>query len=214
MITDGEAAAEVLQAALTGPEVACIAVRTVANATRPGARLKTLIEHGQAAGVAMLVVDDIQLARTLRADGVHLRFDADGDMLEQLTEARERLGGQAIVGVEPGPSRHVAMAVGEAGADYIAFAADTAAFESERDWIEIVGWWADIFEIPCVAICNPVGDLFAQAQSATHSGAEFVAAALDVATAPAAARDAVRNLDAAINGQAEPSRAVTSGGEA
>ena len=78
-------------------------------------------------------------------DGVHLNALAD-----DIAAARESLGKQNIVGAFCSASRHAAMQAAEDGADYIAFSQNTYT-PSEP----IIGWWSDLFEIPCVAF-DPV----------------------------------------------------------
>ena len=65
--------------------------------------------------VAFLLQDDVDLALSLGADGVHLGDPA------KVREARARLGPDRILGASCGRSRHAAMLAGEDGADYIAF---------------------------------------------------------------------------------------------
>lgn len=120
--------------------------------------------------VAFIINDSVSLAKRLGADGVHLG-QSDGDV----AEARERLGREAQIGVTCNASRDLAMAAGEAGADYVAFGAfhpsTTKVTEHAAD-VEILEWWQGFFELPCVAIggitpanCRALGD----------AGADFVA---------------------------------------
>lgn len=120
--------------------------------------------------VAFIVNDSIALAKRLKADGVHLG-QSDGSV----AEAREALGHEAQIGVTCHASRHLAMAAGEAGADYVAFGSffpsDTKASE-HRPEPELLAWWQNLFEIPCVAIggitpnnCAPL----------VKAGADFIA---------------------------------------
>ena len=100
--------------------------------------------------VAFIVNDSISLAKRLGADGVHLGQD-DGEV----AEARQALGRDAQIGVTCHASRHLAMEAGEAGADYVAFGAffpTTTKEVSHRAEPDILTWWQQIFEIPCVAI--------------------------------------------------------------
>ena len=102
--------------------------------------------------IAALIEGDAQLARTLRADGVHLPWSKD--VAARYGEAREVLGTRYIVGVDVGRSRHDAMTLAEDGADYIGFGIpphveDRAAAAARR--LELVSWWSEIFEVPCVA---------------------------------------------------------------
>jgi thiamine-phosphate pyrophosphorylase len=100
--------------------------------------------------VAFIVNDSISLAKRLGADGVHLGQN-DGDV----REARERLGREAQIGVTCHSSRHLALDAGEAGADYVAFGAffPTATKLTEhRAELDLLEWWQEYIELPCVAI--------------------------------------------------------------
>ena len=122
------------------------------------------------ADVAFIINDDVSLAKRIGADGVHLG-QGDGDP----RDARLALGPAAQIGVTCHNSRHLAMAAGEAGADYVAFG---AFFPTTTKLVEhfaepsILGWWTTVSEIPCVAIgglttmnCGPV----------VAAGADFIA---------------------------------------
>ncbi|WP_206605670.1 thiamine phosphate synthase [Pelagibaculum spongiae] len=65
-----------------------------------------------------LINDDIELASYMLADGVHL-----GQSDISLTEAREKLGERAIIGISCEGSIELAEKAVEQGADYIAFGA-------------------------------------------------------------------------------------------
>ena len=122
------------------------------------------------ADCAFIVNDSIALARRLGADGVHLGQE-DG----LVSEARDRLGREAQIGVTCHASRHLAMQAGEAGADYVAFG---AFFPSEtkpsdhRPDLELVEFWSAVFEIPCVAIG---GITPANCAPLVAAGADFLA---------------------------------------
>lgn len=120
--------------------------------------------------VAFIVNDSVALTKRLGADGVHLG-QQDGDV----REARAALGREAQIGVTCHASRHLAMEAGEAGADYVAFGSffpsETKASE-HRPEPELLTWWQNLVEIPCVAIggitpenCLPLID----------AGADFLA---------------------------------------
>lgn len=120
--------------------------------------------------VTFIVNDSIALAKRLGADGVHLG-QGDGDP----REARDVLGADSQIGVTCHDSRHLAMAAGEAGADYVAFGAfhDTTTKPSKyRPDPSILSWWATLFEIPSVAIG---GITPANARPLADAGADFVA---------------------------------------
>lgn len=120
--------------------------------------------------VAFIVNDDVALAKRLGADGVHLG-QGDGEP----RDAREELGREAQIGVTCHASKHFAMEAGEAGADYVAFGAffdSTTKASEHRPELEILEWWSNLFEIPCVAIG---GITPANCQPLVEAGADFLA---------------------------------------
>lgn len=123
--------------------------------------------------VAFIVNDSVALAKRLKADGVHL---GQGDGAPR--EAREELGREAQIGVTCHASRHMAMEAGEAGADYVAFGAFYPSStkdkgpDAEVPEPELLTWWSQIFEIPCVAIGGITPDNCAPLVAA---GADFLA---------------------------------------
>jgi thiamine-phosphate pyrophosphorylase len=146
----GEFPARLERALAAGP-VAAFQFRVKGVDPHEAARLaEPLREICARHDVAFIVNDSIALARRLRADGVHLG-QGDGDV----REARQELGREAQIGVTCHASGHLAMDAGEAGADYVAFGSlfpsDTKASEHRPD-LELLTWWQEIFEIPCVAI--------------------------------------------------------------
>ncbi len=120
--------------------------------------------------VAFIVNDSVSLAKRLGADGVHLG-QSDG----AIADARARLGREAQIGVTCHASRHLAMEAGDGGADYVAFGAffpSNTKPTDHRAAPDLVAWWHDLMEIPCVAIggissenCGPL----------VAAGADFLA---------------------------------------
>lgn len=120
--------------------------------------------------VAFIVNDSIALAKRIRADGVHL-----GQQDGAVEDARRQLGREAQIGVTCHASRHLAMEAGEAGADYVAFGAffPTATKQTEhRADPDLLSWWQELFEIPCVAIG---GITSANCLPLVQAGADFLA---------------------------------------
>jgi thiamine-phosphate pyrophosphorylase len=138
----GPAALARLTAALEAVTFASVLIRPQDKRTLDAAAARPFVELIQSHDVAALIEDDADLARALRADGVHLSHSETLDA--RFREAREVLGQRYIVGGEAGGLRHDAMMLGELGADYVAFAAGDGQ-------AELVSWWAEIFELPCVA---------------------------------------------------------------
>lgn len=120
--------------------------------------------------VAFIVNDDVALAKRIKADGVHLG-QGDGDP----REAREELGRDVQIGVTCHGSRHLAMEAGDASADYVAFGAffpSTTKQSEHQAEVDLVEWWSNLFEIPCVAIGGITPDNCA---SIVAAGADFIA---------------------------------------
>jgi thiamine-phosphate pyrophosphorylase len=188
----GEGASERLAAVLAAVPVASVVV--AAGSDR--AIAASLIADGQQRGAAVLLTGDAELARALGADGVHL---AHGEALGTSFEtARAVLGGKAIIGGDAGRSRHEAMTLGELGADYVAFG--VPAFVKDRETaferqLELIDWWAEIFEVPSVAM--DVADA-EQAAALAAAGADFVVLTLDAGGTVADAVDRARAWSVAI----------------
>ena len=181
-IEAGEGAVDRLTAVLAAVPVASVIIAPVGERPLVQSEVAALVEAGQSQGTAMLVAEDVEMARAVRADGVHIGYSED--VKAACETARAVLGGRAIVGGDAGRSKHEAMTLGEIGADYVAFGVpafvkdrDTA-FERQRDLVE---WWAEIFEIQCVAM--DVASL-EHAAALAAAGADFICLRLE-ATLPA-----------------------------
>ncbi|MFZ1988214.1 MAG: thiamine phosphate synthase, partial [Alphaproteobacteria bacterium] len=179
---------EELKRALGAGDVACVQLRLkdVADDVilRAGEKLMPLV---QAAGAAFLINDRPDLAAKLGADGAHI---GEEDMSYE--EARALLGPEKILGVTAHNSRHLAMEAAEKGADYVAFGAffptQTKDAKTRAD-IELLEWWSDIFEVPCVAIGGITPE---NARPLVEAGADFIAVASGVWDHPEGAPAAVR----------------------
>jgi len=77
---------------------------------------RSLLELCRAHDVPLLINDDVDLAASIGADGVHL-----GQTDMQLKEARQRLGDEAIIGVTCHASIDLAKQAEKNGASYVAF---------------------------------------------------------------------------------------------
>lgn len=144
--------------------------------------VKSLIEIIQAKDAAALVEDDAGLARALKADGVHLSWSKD--QRRRFADAREQLGERYIIGADAGRSRHDAMELAEAGASYVGFGIPphvedrATAFARQT---ELLRWWGEIFEIPCVAFDAAEAETAAQLAAA---GADFIAVTIAADASP------------------------------
>lgn len=160
------AARERLSAAIAAVSVASVVIAPLPGRALDAAAARPLVELAQAKGIAALIYADAALARTLRADGVFLPPSSSYE------DARDILDSRAIVGTDAGHSRHDAMTAAEAGADVIAFGlAGPRSAESETQRLDLVSWWAEIFEVPVIALdVEHPGEAAALAQA----GADFI----------------------------------------
>jgi len=199
VIEAGEAALGHLSVALAAAEVACVLIAPLPGAGLDAHAAGPLVEAAQRRNAAALIVEDAQLARTLRADGVHLSIAKTGAQTgNDHGVIRSLVGRGGIVGVDAGISRHDAMTVAEDGADYVAFGApahlkDRAKARLRRD--ELVAWWAEIFEAPCVALDVETPE---EAEALSRAGADFVGLRLPCAAPAAATRELVGAIAAVL----------------
>lgn len=139
--------------------------------------------------VAFVVNDDVALAKRLGAHGVHL---GQGD--DNLKDARAELGDQVQIGITCHDSRHLAMEAGERGANYVAFGAffPTQTKETHhRPEVDVLKWWSNIMEIPCVAIGGITPD---NCQPLIDAGADFLAVSGSVWNDPKGPAHAVKRF--------------------
>ncbi len=165
--------ADDLRRALDGGDVAAFQLRLKAASDAEISRAAdTLRPACQQRDVSFIMNDRPDLAVKLDCDGVHVGQD---DM--PYAEARRIVGPDRQVGVTCKASRDLAMTAAEAGADYVAFGAfftSTTKSVTTPASLEILEWWSELFEVPCVAIggitvenCKPV----------IEAGADFLAVA-------------------------------------
>ena len=140
----------------------------------------------QSREVAFLLNDRPDMAVASGCDGAHIGQD---DM--PISQARAALGDLSL-GVTCHGSRDLAMVAGDAGADYIAFGAFFPSTTKEPPAMadpDILTWWSDLMELPCVAIggitpenCPPL----------IAAGADFLAVSASVWSHPGGPAAAVR----------------------
>lgn len=126
---DPAASIPALQQAAAAADIAALLIPQEQAQARGASQLTAA---AQALSIAVIIENDVQACRRLQADGVEV------EGLAAFKAAREQLGSQAMIGGRAGNSRHEAMSLGEAGADYVAM--DGALIE----------WWAAMFEPACV----------------------------------------------------------------
>lgn len=187
---DAGAADAVLQAALSSATLDCVLLCAPRGSALDPPTAKALVAVAQGQGVAALIADDAKLARMVKADGLHVGWSKTP--LEAYRAAREELGGHAMIGVDAGRSRHDAMELGEAGADYVGFGIPAHVADRETAigrQLELVSWWSEIFEVPVVAFDV---ESTAQATALAQAGADFITVAASSSMAADAAAAQVR----------------------
>jgi thiamine-phosphate pyrophosphorylase len=193
-LPDLPAFAEALRRALDAGDVAALQLRLkdVPDAAILRAA-EALLPIAHRHDVAFLMNDRMDLAKRAGCDGVHLG-QGDGDPVA----ARQLLGAEAMIGVTCHASRHLAMEAGEAGADYVAFGAffPTGTKETRHvAEVDLLAWWSEMFEIPCVAIG---GITAANCPPLVRAGADFLAVVGAVWNHPDGPAGGVRALQTAI----------------
>ena len=113
---DTEQLCRMVRAALAGGAAVVQYRNKGAEARQRRAQAGALAELCRAQGAPLIVNDDIELAREVGAQGVHLGGD-DGD----LAAARARLGPAMLLGASCYDRLDLAIAARAAGADYVAF---------------------------------------------------------------------------------------------
>ena len=191
---DAAGLANQLADALGAADIAAVLLRLPATDERGQVNhVKALAPTVQGKGAALLLDGHPDLAARAGADGAHLSgIDAFMAALATLKPAR-------IAGCGRLATRHDAMVVAEAGADYVMFGEPDAAgrrppFEAVA---ERVAWWAELFETPCVGFAASLEEL----EPLAAAGADFIALGdcifADGRGGAAAIADAARRLAAA-----------------
>jgi thiamine-phosphate pyrophosphorylase len=136
----------------------------------------------QSRDVAFLLNDRPDLVAPTGCDGVHV-----GQEDTPARDARKLIGPDRMLGVTCHASRDLAMTAGEDGADYVAFGAffpTATKATTHRADPDLLAWWSDLMELPCVAIG---GIDAANCAPLVQAGADFLAvvSALNAAIAAA-----------------------------
>ena len=169
---DADAFVKIFEAALEAAPIACALVRLAPGSEAHAKAIVTpLLRPARDADCALLMENDTRVAARLGADGVHV-----AGVGEDLVDAIKSLKPDGIVGAGSLRTRDDAMTAGEMGADYVMFGephrgAQTIGLASLVSLTERVAWWAEIFEMPCVAYA----DTIAAVRTLADAGADFVA---------------------------------------
>ncbi|XWN33925.1 MAG: thiamine phosphate synthase [Devosia sp.] len=151
--------------------------------------LSGLVAQAQAAGVAALIdTDEAAWPAPHGADGLHVR-----DPFQARVEAVTARPSNATAGAWA-ETRHQAMTLGEAGADYVMFGAFDG---SDPSACELAAWWQSLFEVPVVV----AGASETEFDALMETGAEFIAVS-DVFGDRAGAAARVAALNARLDEEA------------
>lgn len=185
---------DVLAMALDAGDVSCVQLRLKEIADDEVRRAVDLLRPvAQDRGVAFILNDRPDLAAKTGCDGVHV-----GQQDTPYEKARALVGPDAIVGVTCHDSRHLAMEAGEAGADYVAFGSFFPTQTKASDYrpgVDLLQWWSELMEIPCVAIGGITPENCAPLVAA---GADFLAVVSAVWHHPQGPAEAVRAFNRVI----------------
>ncbi len=172
---DGPSTETALTAALGAGPVTSVLIAPSPNGTLTEQIVRPLISVCQDDDVVVLIADDASLAKKTGADGIHVSWHKD--VVAAYQAARVTLGSEAVIGGDAGRSRHTAMELGEADADYVAFGIPAHVKDRETAQArqhELIAWWAEVFEPACVAFHTNTSDL-ATIGKLVEDGADFVA---------------------------------------
>ena len=128
--------------------------------------IKALAPVAQDAGAALIVAERADLVARGGADGGHFADAAS------FLDGFESLRPDRIAGAGGLVSRHDAMSVAEAGADYVMFGEPDGEHRPSFAAVEErVAWWAEVFESPCVGFASSADEV----TPLVAAGADFIA---------------------------------------
>jgi thiamine-phosphate pyrophosphorylase len=194
-IDDAAPVAAALERALGAGDIAAVLLRLADGAERELIeRTKRIAAQVQSREVALVLDNRAEIVARAGADGAHLSGVA------KLAATLALLKPERIAGAGGLRSRHDAMLAGEAGADYVMFGEpDRNGRRPSFDELqERLTWWAELFEIPCVAYAAGKDEVAPLART----GADFIALGDWIWSAPEGATkaiaDAAAKLDEAV----------------
>lgn len=163
----------------TGQVAAIVLSFTTTDEREQVKQLKTIAPVLQSGGAAVLIAGSPTVALRGGADGVHVCARQGGsgsgsrqDEIDGIDNAIDALKPDRIVGVGGLRTRHEAMTIGEADIDYLMFGEPypDGVLPDFETTLERLGWWAEIFAVPCIGFAPDIDKVGAIAAT----GAEFV----------------------------------------
>jgi len=130
-------------------------------------RIKAIAPIAQKAEAALILDGHPELVAKSGADGAHLTG------IDDFIEAVEQLRPDWIAGAGGVFTRHDAMLAAERNADYVMFGEPNERGHRQPfdDILDRVSWWAEVFQVPCVAYAARLDEVAPLA----HAGADFIA---------------------------------------
>jgi thiamine-phosphate pyrophosphorylase len=181
-----------LERALGAGDIAAVLLRLADAAERVLIeRTKRIAALVQSRDVALVLDNNPEIVARAGADGAHLSGVA------RFAAALALLKPERIAGAGGLRSRHDAMLAGEAGADYVMFGEpDRNDRRPNFDELqERLTWWAELFEIPCVAYAAGKDEVAAL----SRTGADFIALGDWLWAAPEGASEAIADAAAQLD---------------
>jgi thiamine-phosphate pyrophosphorylase len=191
-ISDPAAFAGELELALGAGDIAAVLLRLADGGERTLIeRVKHIAAVVQPRDVALVLDNRPEIVARAGADGAHLSG------VDKFVAALALLKPERIAGAGGLRSRHDAMLAGEAGADYVMFGEPDRkgrrpSFENLQ---ERLTWWADLFEIPCVAYAADKDDV----TPLLRTGADFIALGDWIWSAPEGAAKVIAAAGASLD---------------
>jgi len=150
----GDVAAVILKLTTTDDGAALSAIRIVSS-------------HIEPFGAALILDNRPALVGATGADGAHF------SNLELLQSERAKLATGRLCGVGGLVTRHDAMVAAESGIDYVMFGepGEDGKRPGFAAVVERVAWWAEIFQLPCIAFAGELDEV----AKLSAANADFVA---------------------------------------
>ena len=137
-------------------------------------RVSMLLVGAQPPGTQILVHIDsaVRVLDAQEAQDISRALDGLAAALngENFEDALDSLKPERIVGLGGLTSRDEAMRAGETEVDYLMFGGLEPNGASAEEVFEQAGWWAEVFNLPCVAVAHAPED----APRLARCGAEFL----------------------------------------
>jgi thiamine-phosphate pyrophosphorylase len=191
-ISDPALFADELEHALGAGDIAAVLLHLADGGERALIeRTKHIAAVVQPREVALVVDNHPEIVARAGADGAHLTGAAN------FAAALSLLKPERIAGAGGLRSRHDAMLAAEAGADYVMFGEPdrNGRRPSLEELQERLTWWAQLFEIPCVAYAVGKDEI----APLSRTGADFIALGDWIWSAPEGAAKAIAAAAASLD---------------